>query len=229
MCMLHERISIKNTYIQIWDGKKSTLGGSQMWWSDINDTICNYGCGVIAMCDLECYLYRRNADRSMEKKEYMEYVERRFLGDYHFCEIPLIEKLGLIPYSMCKGIRNYYKKELGEKKKIKWAISRKAECVMYEIRTMLEHQIPVVASYDCTLNGNPLPYYRYNTVTQKFDAMGKIESHYFVVLGIVARTDMGMEQQYFEIATYGQLFYIQIDMWLKQLSLFTNMLSVEDI
>lgn len=237
--MLYKGISISEQYIRVKDGKQITMGGNQGWWKDRNDIICDYGCGVIAMCDLECTLYRRNSNNVMGRNEYINYVEKCFRGRYHFSKMPIVRRLGLMPWSMCNGIRECCKAESGTMIEAKWGKNKNSTDVMKNIIGMLEDGIPVVASYDCTLKGKGLPYYRYKEGMAELQEVGKMESHYFTILGICSdladcnvnyRSVINIEEThhiYLQITTYGQIFYIRFDMWVKQLGLFTNILSFE--
>ena len=40
-------------------GQEPSYGGNQQWWEKKNETIAKYGCGVIAMCNIELYLFQK--------------------------------------------------------------------------------------------------------------------------------------------------------------------------
>ena len=56
--MVLEYMTMENNndnFIMI-SGQEPSYGGNQQWWEKKNETIAKYGCGVIAMCNIELYL-----------------------------------------------------------------------------------------------------------------------------------------------------------------------------
>lgn len=254
--MLYENISISKHYLHINNQQGCiTLGGNQGWWKQSNDVLADYGCGVIAMCDMECYLYRRNSKKEMTREAYVEYVNQRYQEAYHFSELPVVKCLGLVPSVMCNGMNQFCKDNALPFHNAKWAKSKKVDNTIRTIYGMLEHKLPVVAAYDCTLSGDALPFYQYDSSKDAMKELGKIKSHYFIIVGIWCDqgnknlfniediiiwlqeqrnktnnnrdNQQGNKQYYLEIATYGMRCFVPLDMWIKQLGMFTNVISLE--
>lgn len=235
---MYKWITLPDEFLFIQNGTTGFRGGNQGWWKDKNDVLCRYGCGVIAVCDLESYLYRRNTSKSMEYKTYYAYVEGRFAGHYSIWNLPIIRTIGLLPIKMEKGIRTYMKEHLGMRCDVRWARRWNAKHVLRDIIKMLCQDIPVVASYDCSLRGTPLDYYMYDEEKQELVKDAAMRSHYFTIIGVWTteqnvynRNDSvqipAVHTIYLEIATYGLKRFISFESWAKQLGCFTNILTIE--
>lgn len=213
-----EKTLSNHNYIQVGNKTSTHYGGDQSWWGKSNPTISHYGCGVIAMCDLELYLSGKYKTDFIDEDKYKEYICERKRDTYKISEISFIKKFGLFPWKMTRGIRTFLKKEMKIPAKVKWAPTRNRTKVYNMIKEMLDNDIPVVASYDCTLRGEKLIYKKdKNGVLEDYSYM---ESHYFVMTGI-------KENKIIQISTYGGKYFIEFDEWVKNLSYFTNILYIK--
>lgn len=221
-----ERSLRNEKYVHIKLDDNSFYGGNQGWWTDSNSVISRYGCGVIAMCDLEIYLSGKfngnqkvinNCDTFIIYNEYKKYVEKRFYKTYRIYDLPIIKKLGLLPWKMTRGIRTFLIDKNDEKGNVKWAPSKKCEVISEYISGMLKNDIPVVASYDCTIKGKPLNYFIKDAIGNIKEA-SQFTSHYFVITGI--------DGDFFKISTYGETCFVLSKDWYENLSYFTNILYI---
>ena len=163
-------------YLNISDGH----GGNQEWWRSKIKTkysgyigfkkdkyfrLTNYGCGVIAMSDLELYLTYRNknfklsygniniSNNNFSKKDYMKYVEKLFDKKYIIQESLPGYVINLDPGDMEIGLSDYLDKNKFYYSWVEWArygfddsTSQKIN-VLEDTKNMLKKDIPVVFSY----------------------------------------------------------------------------------
>lgn len=213
-------ISIKNKkFIKINTMGKSYFGGNQSWWKDENQTMKEFGCGVISMCNLELYV---DGKGSMTYEEYKDYVNLRYGQDYSLARGKKLQRLGLLPTTMENGLDRFYNKR-GVDPVISWAPTIGKKKIRKLIEKMLENNIPIVASYYVFNKNNKLALYKYNDANGSFDKVAGISRHYFNIVGITKRDN----KELLIISTWGDKYYIFYDQWVKKLSIFSNILYVE--
>jgi len=215
--MEKELISIQNKdFIQIHSDNMTCFGGNQSWWRERDNILCQNGCGVVAMCNLELYL-NNNHDNRISYEEYIKYVETRYEEAYPISKNKLLCGFGLLPHIMRKGFKKF------EYSKICWAPTINKKRIIERIYSMLEADLPIVASYYVFNKKRKLDLYRYDEVQNSLIKESGICSHYFNIVGMSKIKDKDM----IIISSWGKKYYAYYDEWVKKLSIFTNILYVE--
>lgn len=229
-----EIVALKNSedYVPIKDSKgKVYHGGSQNWWGE-KSKIQNWGCGLIAMCDLEIYLAMQSTDNKLdsellydgsyiERESYKAYVTQRQSDNYD-----IVWSMGVLPGSMEQGIKRFISYNCDTDATARWGSSNDFIKTENMIKEMLNNDIPVVASGYAFKKSQGLPYYKYeDNIMQPIGLICK--SHYFVIKGIdKVRLTSDRYVTYLRIETYGEERYLQYDEWMSRLSYFTNILYI---
>ncbi len=208
-------------FIRIKEGRRYYFGGNQSWWKDENETMCEVGCGVIALCNLELYVDGVSR-KGISLDDYKLYVNRRHIEAYPIKEGTKLRKLGLLPLVMERGLDKFYN-DRGIDPIISWCPTINKKKIRKLIEKMLDNNIPVVASYYVFNKKNKLDLYSYNEKTKGFDKASGIKRHYFNIVGITRRQDRDL----LVISTWGERYYADYMQWVKKLSLFSNILYVE--
>lgn len=208
-------------FIKVKKGTKDFFGGDQAWWKDENETMCEVGCGVIALCNLELYVDGVSR-KGITIEEYKSYVDKRYTEAYPINKGNKFKKLGLSPLVMERGLDRFYNGR-GINPVISWCPTVNKRRIRKLLEKMLDNNIPVVASYYVFNKKNKLDLYSYNEKTKDFDKVSGIRRHYFNIVGITRRQGRDL----LVISTWGERYYADYKQWVKKLSLFSNILYVE--
>lgn len=237
--MVLEYMTMENNndnFIMI-SGQESRYGGNQQWWEKKNETIAKYGCGVIAMCNIELYLKKNivkmhglnnsfTADNEIHIDDYTEYVNERYINRYHFISFPPFSWLGLMPWTMKAGLKKFFKEEKANVK-IKWAPTLNKGQIMSYVTSMLDNDIPISASYYVFNKKNTLNFYVYDDSKKTMIKASGCSSHYFNITGIKDVAENMETTKYFIISSWGKKYYIKVNEWIEKLSYFSNILFVK--
>lgn len=214
-------------------------GGYQGWWENEITAIDKYGCGTIAMCNLELYLALNHSDLGLNYSEeidvnsngnctyefYKNYVTDRYNGVYHFPLYLLDFSFGLAPWAMEEGIEEFYNYN-GQDVDVVWGLPYTGNDMEFQIIDMLQADIPVVASHHVYLNENKLVYYILDEDNYTMKKSGGCMSHYFNITGLVEKYENDRYIKYICISTSGQKKYAKFDNWNDNLSYFGNILYI---
>ncbi|MBE5933033.1 MAG: hypothetical protein E7263_06415 [Lachnospiraceae bacterium] len=214
--------TIRNkNFIKIVKHNDFYYGGNQSWWKNENQTMKEFGCGVIAMCDYELYVGGLGKS-GIAYEDYIDYVNKRRNQVYKLSDNRNLRKLGLLPTIMEKGLDEFYNAN-NINPTISWAPTLRKNRVKKLIYNMLSNNMPVVASYYVFNKKNKLDLYTYDDVENEFKKADDIRRHYFNIVGITKRDN----QELLIVSTWGRKYYILFQQWLEKLSLFSNILYVE--
>ncbi len=218
-------------------------GGDQSWWEGNNTCLKKYGCGIIAMCNTELSIrnklekvqeetgnapenYDSTKENIIEFSDYTEYVNERYNIAYGLPAVYPLNAIGLVPWKMVKGIKKFYE-QYGIKIKVKWAPSLKKSKIINMINEMLTNGVPIPAAYYVFNKKNKLAFYTYDVHHNQMKECSSCTSHYFNITGIMNIVINNENQIYFKISTWGKLYYIKLDEWIKKLSYFSNILYIK--
>ena len=250
-------------YLNISDGH----GGNQEWWRSKIKTkysgyigfkkdkyfrLTNYGCGVIAMSDLELYLTYRNknfklsygniniSNNNFSKKDYMKYVEKLKPDSLtiHSLESLPGYVINLDPGDMEIGLSDYLDKNKFYYSWVEWArygfddsTSQKIN-VLEDTKNMLKKDIPVVFSYYDKKTGIKM-YKDLSDMKNYLDknknnptASATPKSHYMTIIGVMKIYVNGSYKKILKVVSWGEIYYISYDDYAKHLNFFSNILSV---
>jgi len=261
-------------YLQINTEQGISLGGSQMWWKersacsaargisafrnfrqDAAYRMWQYGCGVVALCDLQLYLDKRRARSAiMSKPEYMSYVDDLQCKRYRLTRGVTDFLIGLKPWRMTKGLRRYLnqggKNEYPTQEVIvRWAPfmgfgrASRREKLLEDICEMLKQDIPVVCAYHCFF-GEGLGLYECmeDTLDAKVDSsagkpvpVARVKSHYMTVVEVLAwqggedpgRSRRSEADVVIKVISWGRAYYVSFAEYAKYINLFTNVLRIK--
>lgn len=233
-------------------------GGSQSWWRDEFPNISKYGCGVIAMCNTElyfgagdtfssqCKVYNRIPQNNQElaasdedsicdfrggnisSDDYIKYVYQRYNNAYRFFKHEPFSKMGLFPWTMRKGIRQYFK-NCNKICKARWTPTINKKKILSYIERMLNNDIPIPASYYVFNKNNKLDFYVFDKDELTMRKENSCTSHYFNITGIVRLKNNGKNEDFLIISSWGKEYYILLNKWVDKLSYFTNIMYLEII
>lgn len=198
-------------------------GGNQSWWSNTHKELDEYGCGVVAVCNLEIYLKGKNKEYALSQREYVDYVEERYKKDYSLPKGKLLQKLGLLPRRMRRGLKKFFR-QMDENYSVRWSPTIVRGRMRKYIEDMLDKDIPIVASYYVFNKKNKLKLYELNGFN-KLQLKTDISSHYFNIVGI--ETIDGKE--YLVISSWGNKYYVIYNQWVNKVSVFTNILYLKKV
>ena len=260
--------------IKVSEGK-TVSGGDQTWWleksqhksdeggidcvtkimEDKNYRLKKYGCGVIAMCDMELYLKQQNEDNSYgipsllmpfegstgicSKNEYMNYVDYLYDTRYTIGDDVVNNVFkGIKSWTMEIGMNDFLRKEVDDSSYALWGIYRhlpfklQKESVLCNIEKMLKDNIPVVFSY-CSFGDEEDKLTLYpNEVSVKEKRMSdeneRVKQHYMTVIGLSKYYEEETQNPKYllKVVSWGNIYYIDYDEYADKLSYFSNILSV---
>ena len=208
-------------FIKIKQGSKEYFGGNQSWWKNENDSMSEYGCGVIALCNLELYVSGAGI-KGITYEDYRAYVDKRHREVYFINKRKKLRRLGLLPMIMERGLDKFYSSRNGNPI-ISWCPTVNKKLIGKLMEKMLKNNIPIVASYYVFNKKNKLDLYTYNSKNKSFEKSVGIKRHYFNIVGVTRRNGKDM----LIISTWGEKYYAEYDQWVKKLSIFSNILYVE--
>jgi len=238
-------------------------GGNQLWWPGTGKkypgllcferyydyVICHdyrvngYGCGLIAMTDLELYLAQQNDyalsggyilyssdNPSISQNDYMTYAEYNLNYKYHLTDYAFNYFVGVIPFEMEYGIKNFYISNGEPNVSACWSPSCDKVTVIKTIERMIAENIPVVFSYHAFEGEDGIWLYK-NIEDAKKDnrSANPIYSHYMNVIGYVKyfKNDNSKAYSYLlKVVSCGEIYYINYDYYAEHLSYFTNILEI---
>lgn len=208
-------------FIKVNNDSQVYFGGNQTWWRNQDEAMSSYGCGIIAMCNLELYVDGVGI-KGISYDDYIAYVEKRRKEIYSLHERSKLQRLGLMPSIMERGIDRFYNSK-GIDPIVSWCPTINKRKIRMLIDNMLDNNVPVVASYYVFNKKQKLDLYTYNEKTRGFDRAAEISRHYFNIVGITRRYGKDM----LVISTWGQKYYAFYEQWVRKLSIFSNILYVE--
>lgn len=203
-------IQVKD-YVAINKDSKKYYGGRQNWWKDKDNRLYNYGCGVIAMSDLQSYILEKKEYSFDEYEKYIKEMLKKYYGFFLAKGVPF--------WKMMVGFYFFMRKN---RKKVfaLWGPSFRKEATKKLIFQMLKDNKPVPAAYYVFIKKHGLMLYRYDAEKKKLIADQDIKSHYFVINAMVFINNT----TYLKISSWGEVYYIKLEEWIKKLSPFSNIL-----
>ncbi len=211
------------------------------------------GCGTIAMSDAELYMTIQNSGYSLSvsnpfgsdfqqtgvctEDAYQQYIEKMYDTKYAIADDVVNRNVGLYPWDMESGLKRFLKANNNSSRNVEWAryrrdtfIKEKQE-IVNEIEEMLNKDIPVVFSYNTFEEDDGIRLYvslenAKNDITTNNDRTPP--SHYMTIVGLYKyASDQPMQYKYIlEVVSWGKVYYIDYDMYAKNLNYFSNILSV---
>lgn len=209
------------------------------------------GCGVIAMSDAELYLALRNngcglsvpaafdekARRTgiFKKDAYRNYIERMYGTKYTIAGNMLNLAVGLYPWTMEKGLRNFLKAGCYSHTKVRWSKYgsffgvMKKQKILNEIERMLNDDMPVVFSY-YSFAGDKITLYTSLQAAAEMDGTGadNVNSHYMTIIGLYGcpGEQSGNYRYILKVVSWGKIYYINYDEYAEKLDYASNILSI---
>lgn len=229
---------------QGWFGKFGTLGEEKIFCNKTATgyKVANLGCGLIGITDVWMYLGLRNVQFNPVKSSIANiYSNSNFvnfdaytnftssISDYfHIYSKPIngIPAIGGY-YSLQNGCRIISSRgNMGLK--FTWQKgSNKTKC-LNNIKSMLNNDLPVLFSYD---NDKKLTLFKFENNEFSYTYKRTVESHYMVATEVIeyskdVKKIMGYNTL-LKVATYGKTFYVDYDLYSKELGVFTNIMKIE--
>lgn len=215
-------IALSNVdFIKINKDNDEYFGGNQNWWSKSYAELNEYGCGVVAICNLEIYLSGDNIECALSHTKYMDYLEERYFKDYGLLRCKMFQKLGLLPGKMRRGLEKFFD-EKNLNYVARWAPTIIKNKIRQYIEEMLHRDIPIVASYYVFNKKNKLNLYEFDG-NKKLQLKTSIGSHYFNIVGIEVIDD----KEYLVISSWGKRYYALYNRWVEKISIFSNILYLK--
>lgn len=211
------------------------------------------GCGTIAMSDAELYMTIQNSGYSLSvsnpfgsdfqqtgvctEDAYQQYIEKMYDTKYAIADDVVNRNVGLYPWDMESGLKRFLKANNNSSRNVEWAryrrdtfIKEKQE-IVNEIEEMLNKDIPVVFSYNTFEEGDGIRLYTsLENAREKKTSTNDEEprSHYMTIIGLYKyASDQPLQYKYIlEVVSWGKVYYIDYDMYSKNLNYFSNILSV---
>ncbi len=226
--------AIKDNFIEIKKDNRIYYGGNQSWWDEEDNMLQVYGCGIIAMCNIELYLKNQcEVSATIESSTVELYYDnyKQYVNDrcrvYGLYRGKLLAKIGLVPWRMVRGIKKFLCNDLSynmDKIEVKWAPTKRSKNIMYYIEDMLDHNIPIATSYFTFKKKDKIQFFIYDEKDNCLILKQRCNSHYFNITGIVEFENEG--DKYFRISSWGKLYYIRVEDWIRKLSYFSNILYI---
>lgn len=258
---LHNRF-FEDEYLRIKEDIHLYAGGNQGWWDDKVDMseingldymaalkkdkyyrLSNIGCGTIAMCDMELYMYFQNegyhlnSDVEIDKEQgycnrgtYRQYVEDMYAGKYEISSSYIDRQLGLPVWDMEEGFSDFLTQNQHKYKCVTWANycrSSQRDAILDDIKRMLEDNVPVVFSYYDTNEENKIPLYPDIEAAIKNKTETFTNSHYMTITGLYKLLDFPTyrDRYILKIVSWGTEYYIDFNAYAESISYFSNILS----
>lgn len=212
-------------------------GGDQGWWEGEDKTVKEFGCGIIAMCNTELYLTMNNPEFELDYENvieldtngyctydfYKEFGNDRYRDKYHFS----ISSLGALPWDMEAGLEDFYSYN-GIQAEVTWGSPYNGDIAGIYITDMLKRDIPVVASYYSfpVLSDEVLEFYNFDYTSCEMTYANYCNSHYVTITEVVKVYKNKKYVTYLKASTWGKAYYFEYSDWSRQLSYFSNILSV---
>ena len=224
---------------------------------DKNYQIGKMGCGLIAVSDLQLYLMRQNEGYELvvqeldtdffdentgmiQKDDYMAYVEAGPRVLYDFGADLGTFLAGLMPIKMKVGLTLFLSHNNHDQTSVTWAPYANrpnwigSKMVLEEIEDMLNQDLPVIFAYFTTEDEDRIILYSDVTyaiaenteMDQNEKDAGK---HYMTIIGLYKYLDEdSTDYQYIlKVTSWGSVYYIRYDDYVKKLSYFSNILRIE--
>ncbi|MBD5486265.1 MAG: hypothetical protein HDR18_12225 [Lachnospiraceae bacterium] len=239
-----------------WQDKVTTgddVGHRRRLKEDKYYRLWKIGCGIIAMSDAELYLTLQNSGYSLSVSStfdentrqtgwcridaYRDYIERLYHTKYTITGSFVNTMVGLYPWKMTGGFRNFLRANHSSRTNVKWArygkvagITRKQK-ILNEIKRMLNADLPVVFSYHSFAKKSIILYDSIqeakDNVSQR-DNPANADSHYMTIIGLYKCPDERTQNYKYilQVVSWGRVYYIDYDQYAKKLDYFSNILSV---
>ncbi len=236
---------------------KNSEGGNQEWWSKeiVDKRVCDsayrmaeLGCGVIAMSDVELYLcnqkgYKpvckkvklKNKDGVIKKDDYMDYVQDLYENRYKIGNNPVNAIAGLLPQTMQSQLLQYLKKNNVTKKKVKWGEA--SDLPIIGQRNHVKNGIldTINGGFPCVCSSYRLRKEKLYGYTNKEKAINNdkdrvsLNSHYMTIIRVEKELDIKRDRYFtfYVIVSWGRVWYVKEDDYLKVLDYNNNILSVK--
>ena len=209
--------------------------------------LANIGCGLIAICDVLLYLDVNNVNGIYNQMnndyDYQKYMKYLYTLSTEFPVFPVAGELSVqFPSELESYISNCYEKDYN----ISFNYSDDCEKCYSEIRKMIKNNIPVIMSFDNTEHKAYNIFLKDNLdielslyTTENFIDFKEeqcVKSHYMVITGIVEYSDdvIGLRSDgrtfdnMLQVSSWGRKYYISSDDYTNNLSIFSNILKINE-
>ena len=240
-------------------------GGYQGWWPDIygdydetiagnwggyynyvldpNYRISHFGCGLIAMTDLELYLAQQNGyyiphneypypngGYIIDKDKYMRLVEYNRDNVYYLSDYFYNFKIGVTPVDMVRGIENFLVYNGEADGDASWMYFDEGADPIKTIERMISENIPIVFSYYVDGLKIPLYYSEENAINHLTDTgyATSTNSHYMTIIGYTKYLDPDSNHYRYvlKVVSWGKIYYINFDEYVDYMNLYTSILEI---
>lgn len=207
--------ALKNKYISVAYENGGSFGGNQRFCE--SKLLRDYGCGVIAAADLILYLCKYHTGfaakkfgelcfcEDLTKEKYNELIKK-----LSRCYFPLIPKFGMNGLGLMSGMQAFFQL-YSLPFSCHWCISDKG--IWDKISQMLAYDIPVIMSvgpnFPRIWKNSRLQLYS-KSLSGEYKASSSVKAHFITVTGI--------DEQWLEISSWGQRFYINRRMYEEYVS-----------
>lgn len=228
---------LKHDYIRVKDSKGFSYGGNQNWFE--KGTLCNYGCGLVAIGDIILYLsktpgmFKKNIYKDFsnkvffEREEYLGYLKKLSRGNFY---VPGFSH-GMMAPLIAAGF-NIFAMTHGSGARAFWGTMRHK--IHNQIESMLKDDIPVLFSVGINFpfiwRNDGLQLY-INTGTReslKLEKSGTVLRHYMVITALTEDKSYG---ELMRVSSWGREYYVlwsDYELYLKKKSniVFSNILCI---
>ena len=260
-----ETVNLSNIFSGIdYLNVEGSNGGKQAWWGSFSNIdegheawtelmkqmlydksegyrISCWGCGLIAMTDLEIYLTQQNngyhlvdhsinydmSSGNISQYEYMQCVNYNEDHVYHLRPNALNYYVGVTPFDMESGIEKYLEENGSLYCNAKWASTNNKTKTISVIETMISNNLPVVFSYHDP--DDPLGMYgSVENAKKDFNTIYNARDHYMTIIGYTKYlNDNGKDYSYvLKVESWGNIYYISYDQYADKISYVTNILEI---
>ena len=256
-------LSIENSNPSSHKNRTIIDGGDQHWWPGTGTTydgvydfdryydyvldsdfkMNSFGCGVIAMTDLEIYLSQQfgyylphfetpyaSNNPLVSNSFYKEYAEYNMNEKYVIDDSPYCYFLGASPIVMTHGITEFLVYNGDPDSYVKWMPSCDKKENIKIIENMISNNIPIVFSYNTFDDDLLYLYGNINDAKQNSrNNSVPIMSHYMSIVGYIKyfENDYSNDYSYILIVvSNGEKYFINYDFYSNHYDLFTNILEV---
>lgn len=208
-------LKLKNDYISVLYESGPSFGGSQRMAD--NKTMAQCGCGVVAATDFLLYITKHHGNYAESVVKALSLYDKLPKDEYNRCidkmrriYFPLIPKLGMNGLGLMAGMQLYFHR-YKLPYSCHWCISDKD--LWQKIAGMLSQDLPVIMSIGPNFpfvwrNGKAAFYTR--------DINGALRPASYVKAHFVSVT--GMDNEWLEISSWGQRFYLNRRMYEEYVS-----------